>query len=317
MNDVLSWAIKHLELLNTSLIKHEKVIDTSYSKVYKLTTNQNIYYLKQTPETLFIEPKTIQHLRKFGCSHIPKFVAENKDLYCFLMESCGDQSLRHLFNGQIQMDMLKAGITNYTNIQRKVEQHTAELLNLGVFDWRIEKFSSLFVNLIQQEELLMSDGLSLEEIKQLNQAIGTCEALCEKLIETSIPETINHCDFHDNNMLIDKKTGKISIIDWGETVISHPFFSLNGCLWNLTYFQNITTQDNTYKEIQKHAIAPWLDSFDEDKLLEALTIANHLNGIFAALGYELMYQATIGLERTVQQEHPGSIAGCLRSFLNY
>ena len=40
-------------------------------------------------------------------------------------------------------------------------------------------------------------------------------------------------------MLFDSNAGTINIIDWGEVVVSHPFFSLNGCLWNTTHFNDI------------------------------------------------------------------------------
>lgn len=52
-----------------------------------------------------------------------------------------------------------------------------------------------------------------------------CQQLCDMLSKHSIPEAFSHSDFRENNLLLDKKTGSINIIDWGETVIAHPFFS--------------------------------------------------------------------------------------------
>jgi aminoglycoside phosphotransferase (APT) family kinase protein len=46
--------------------------------------------------------------------------------------------------------------------------------------------------------------------------------LCADLAAFKIPETLSHCDFQFNNMLFDKKTDEINIIDWGETVITQP-----------------------------------------------------------------------------------------------
>jgi hypothetical protein len=117
-------------------------------------------------------------------------------------------------------------------------------------------------------------------------------------------------------MLLDRKTGSINIIDWGEVVLSHPFFSLNGFLWNITHFNDVKTNDPIYKRLQLKCIEKWLNLHDKTSLTKALTIANKLSGIYAALGYEKLYIATKDQTITVQQEHPGSIAGCLRTFLN-
>jgi hypothetical protein len=97
--------------------------------------------------------------------------------------------------------------------------------------------------------------------------------------------------------------------------ISHPFFSLNGCLWNLTYFNKLQLTDPMYEQLQIECIAPWLNLHDEKTLLSLFNIANQLLGIYAALEYERLYVATHNLTKTLQQDKKGSIAGCLRAFL--
>lgn len=165
--------------------------------------------------------------------------------------------------------------------------------------------------------MLLDDGLVEEEIKQLHLLHATCQQWCDVLSKHAIPATFSHSDFQENNMLLDKKTGSISIIDWGEAVIAHPFFSLNGCLWNLIYFNDLKPTDSMYRQIQSECIAPSLNLYDEKTLLELLNIAYQLLGIYAALEYERLYVATQNNPtRTIQQEKRGSIAGCLRSFLN-
>ena len=155
-----------------------------------------------------------------------------------------------------------------------------------------------------------------EEINHLHQLHQTCINLCERLSEYKIPETLTHCDFHDNNMLLDNTTQEINIIDWGETVIAHPFFSLNGCLWNMTYFYAAKETDLIYKNLQLAGVTSWVNLYDETQLLTILNLANQLQGVFAALSYERIYVATKNQRKTVQQEHYGSIAGCLRTFIN-
>ena len=294
---------------------HRIVVETSYSIVYQIETTHGVVYLKQVPKALFLEPQTIRFLHQHGCKNIPSLIAENDDLNCFITTACGTISLRHLFNGDVNFDQLKQGIENYTNIQRLLENNIQPMISLGTPDWSLNKFTALYGQLIQQTQLLMDDGLTKKEIDLLHQLYPTCLRLCETLSKYNIPETINHCDFHENNMLLDEKSGAINIIDWGETVIAHPFLSLNGCLWNITYFNKIMQTDVIYRQLQSQCVAPWFNLYDETTLLEVLDTANQLLGIFAALSYERLYDMTKNQSKTVQQEHPGSIAGCLRTFL--
>ena len=312
----LQWAKQYLTSHEKStILNHHIVVETSYSIVYKIETSRSTVYLKQVPNALFLDPQTLRFLHQHGCKNIPEIIAENADLNCFMTASCGNISLRHLFNGKVNFEQLKQGIINYTDIQRRLENSIQPLLTLSTPDWRLDKFSALYKQLIQQNQLLLDDGLTNKEIDCLHELYPTCVHLCETISQYNIPETINHCDFQENNMLLDKKSGAINIIDWGETAVTHPFFSLNGCLWNITYFHKIKETDDTYRQLQSQCVAPWLNLYDEATLLEILDKTNQLLGIFAALGYKRLYDITKNQLKTVQQEHPGSIAGCLRTFL--
>ena len=313
----LQWALQYLTSeKKLNVLDHQKAFHTSYSVVYKIKTTKEVFYLKQIPEALLSGPKVLIFLKQQGAQNIANVVAENDTLCCFLMTSCGDISLRNLFNKKVDIDKLSQGISNYTKIQRLVENKTDQLLSLGIPDWRLNKFASLYDHLLQQDKLLLDDGLTKEEINSLKQLHPLCFELCKKLSEYKIPETIGHCDFHENNMLLDKKTGDINIIDWSESIVTHPFFSLQECLWNITYFNDLEQTDPAYAKLQSHCVANWLNLHDEERLLQALNIAAKLNGAYAALGFERLYVATQNLPKTTQQEHRGAIAGCLKGFLS-
>lgn len=310
------WAIDYLESHHCRLIAIQKIVEPAHSIVKKISTSQGIFYLKQTPPALFLEPDTISLFQAQGCQHIPTVIAKNDRYYSFLTTDCGDATLRTLFSKEkIDMDLLARGISHYVSIQRNLENDTPQLIAINLPDWRLDKFPLLYRALMQETDLLIADGLTPKEITALNQAYDFCVEQCERLSKYKIPETINHCDFHDNNMLLSQKTGEISIIDWGETVIGHPFFSLNTCLWNLTYFHKIKPDDIQYQALQQICVSPWLSNHKESDLITAFNITNDLLGVFAALSYKRMYEATANQSKTVQEEHPGSIAGCLRSFL--
>ncbi len=313
----LQWAEHYLASNEgSSIVDHQIVVETSWSVVCRIETTERVVYLKQVPEFLFLEPDILTFLHQQSCKHIPEILAVNPALNCFMTNACGSRSLRDLFKGQVSFSLLKSGIGTYTNIQRQLENKTQQLLSLDIPDWRLDKFASLYSQLIQQDELLLDDGLTEKEIERLHQLYPTCRQLCDVLSKHGIPETISHPDFQENNMLLDEKTGDINIIDWGETVVSHPFFSLNGCLWNITYWNELKSTDAIYRQIQSECISPWLNLHDEKTLFELFNIANQLLGIYAALEFERLYVVTQNNPRRIQQEKRGSIAGCLRTFLS-
>lgn len=313
---ILSWAEEYLTTYkNLKIINNQIISQRSYSTVYKIQTDQEVFYLKKTPKDLFLEPAVISFLNTQHCGHIPKMIAKNDELNCFLMTSCGDETLRHLFKGKVDLNRLRQGINNFTEIQRALENNVLEMLSFGIPDWRLNKFPLLYCQLIQQEQLLLDDGMRKQEIEKLHQLERVCKDLCNKLLNFGLAETINHNDFHENNMILNKAIGNVSIIDWGEVVITHPFFSLCCFLWNITYFQNMETDDPQYKALQLFCIESWMDSYTQDQLLEILNLTNRLSGVYAALGYEKIYKATHNQANNVQKENPGSIAGCLRTFL--
>jgi len=205
-SEAVQWAIDYLtRQASVRIVNHYNVVQTPYSQVHKIETIQDVFYLKQTPRILFLEAKILAFLHEQGCQNIPEFVAENEMLHCFLMRSCGDVSLRHLFNGETDIVLMSQGILHYTKIQRTMEPTISELINIGALDWRLPQFTSCYENLLQQKSLLLSDGLNQNEIDNLVRLIPLCATLCDELSQHPIPATINHCDFHENNMIIDKK----------------------------------------------------------------------------------------------------------------
>ncbi len=81
--------------------------------------------------------------------------------------------------------------------------------------------------------------------------------ICDELAAFGIPETLNHGDFHDGNVLV--KNGRITLFDWGDGCVAHPFVSLR------TFFVSI---ENSLK-LEDYAFTP------EMAALASIFISNH------------------------------------------
>jgi hypothetical protein len=144
-SQALEWDVNYLTINDGPILNQKKIIQTPYSEVFKIETALGkTFYLKQVPEALFLEPIMLAYFHEQDCQNTPKLVTKNNILHCCLMISCGDVSLRSLFKGRVNLDMLNQGITNYTKIQRCLENKTQERNGLKIIIF-LQSLLSFFV----------------------------------------------------------------------------------------------------------------------------------------------------------------------------
>ena len=251
-------------------------------------------------------------------ANVPIVIDINQKLYCFLMKDAGN-SLRESLQHHFQTDLLCHAIKKYTYIQRAITKQINTFLALGVPDWQLEKLPMLYEQLIGQKEIFQEDGMTIDELHILHKLSPKFSSMCALLSHHKIPATLDHCDFHDNNILIENNTNNITIIDWGETVIAHPFFSMVSCLNNAAYRYALKETDDAYIELQDACLENWLGFTSQDNLLEAIFLTKRLWPIYSSLGfYRLMMSSnTKGFKSYADQYFTplGRLTGFFREFI--
>lgn len=284
MNDqtrLIQWATDYL-VANDHSIDHppEIILETPWSTVVRFITSKGFIYLKQTPPAISREPRIIEILSDNFHANVPFVLAINDVLHCFLMKDAG-QSLRAYLKTDFQPNLLSRAIKEYTFIQRATEDYIETFLALGVPDWRLDKLPHLYDHIINQVELLKDDGLTDKELKVLHDLSPQLRAQCEQLAKYQIPETLGFYDINTNNVLIDTNTKKMTCIDWGESVVTHPFFSLHTYLYQATIHHSVKESDQTYYQLQEACLENWLVSIPKTQLLEAFSLAKKLWPIYS------------------------------------
>jgi len=84
------------------------------------------------------------------------------------------------------------------------------------------------------------------------------------------------------NILIDKDTQKTTVIDLGEVVITHPFYSLHNCLHMAK--ENNSLSDTQYNHILESCLEPWLSLESRVNLTEIISYIQETWMIHAVLG---------------------------------
>lgn len=280
---ILEWGTDYLSskgyLIQGS---HTIVVATPWSNVIRFSTSKGYIYLKQTPPAISTEPKIIQVLADRFQANVPFVIAINNDLHCFLMKDAG-QSLREYLKTDFQKNLLCQAIKQYASIQRSTENHFESFFPLGVPDWRLDKLPLLYDQIINQVDLLQEDGLSDKELRILHDLSPKFSAQCELLSQYQIPETLAIYDINTNNVLIDPNTKKMIVIDLGEAVITHPFFSLHTYLNQATIHHSVKELDQTYCQLQEACLENWLGVTTKNQLVEAFLLAKKFWPIYSVL----------------------------------
>lgn len=157
---------------------------------------------------------------------------------------------------------------------------------------------------------LKNDGLKQIEIDNLKKLYSRVKDLCHSLSQYDIPETIEHGDFHDNNMLLNNENTLI-INDWGDTVITHPFFSMTSFLDSLSRNHNINEDDPIGQNLTENYLNFWLKYESKANLKIVFELARRLNNIKFVLSFYRITQCP-GMEDLGQ--YKGTIAKALIEF---
>jgi hypothetical protein len=309
--EMIQWSCKSLisqgYILKSNL--PENVQTTPWSYVARFATSDGYIYLKHTPKLLALETVIIQILHDQFRLSVPNVIAHNAELNCFLMKDAG-RPLRKVLKKQFDEALLCKAIIQFTSLQLAVADHVEIFLNIGVPDWRLNKFPDLFNEVILQKDLLIADGLSEVEISGLDKLLPKISNLCKKLSAYSIKQTIVQPDFNDNNTLINDISQAITIIDLGEISISHPFFSLLNFLQQIRKHHALTENDDSYLRIKDACFKNYMRIESKENLLKAFAMAQTLWLVYGILSqYRLMLACG---EAKILSFQPGRLRSALK-----
>ena len=258
--EIIGWAAG---LLGQASPATQVVAQTPYSTVIKIDGGHALYYLKQTPPNLFIEAKVIAICRdKCGIRAIPEIIASDPRRNCFLMTSCGDLSLRQRCggsyeHGKLDIELAGKALRLYRDMQLATMDHICTFIDLGVPDWRLDKMPQLYRDLVDDAAMLQDYNLDQAHIASLRELAGEVERKCKALSAFGIEACLNHSDLHDGNMLFDRATQAVSLIDLGEVTVDHPFLSLVAALGRMSRRYKIDPASRDYKRLYEACFSGW------------------------------------------------------------
>jgi aminoglycoside/choline kinase family phosphotransferase len=288
----------------------------AWSTVMRVPTDQGLLFFKATaPETIY-ESALTQLLANLYPDCLPDLVAVDTAHGWMLMRDGGEQ-LRAFIRPTQDIKPWEPVITRYAELQIGLAGHVSEILALGIPDHRLAALPALYVQLLNDEASLMIDqekGLTSAEFQQLQELTPRFGQICADLAAFGIPESLNHGDFHDGNILL--KDGRITFFDWGDASVTHPFVSLR------TFFVSIEIalklDDYAFTPemaaLLERYLEPWQKFASQDALLAAYRISKPVAAIVKTLAW---HQTISRLDGSLREEYAWIVPELLREFMVY
>ena len=152
-----------------------------------------------------------------------------------------------------------AALPAYAELQRGETERVAEHLAAGVPDLRVASVPAGYERLLAQELPLDDD-----EVVRLRAFAPGLAELAADLDARGIPASVQHDDLHMNNLF--EQDGHLRVLDWGDSSIGHPFWSLVVTFRFLDETTGLPPGDPWFARIRDAYLEPWgqglIDTFE-------------------------------------------------------
>jgi hypothetical protein len=222
----------------------ETVHERPWSRVLLVPTAAGDLFFKVNAPRFAHEARVIDALARLRPELVPELVAVDLERGWMLLADAGDR-LRERPDAAVWPRLL----TDYAELQIAAVADADALLAAGVPDARLARLPVLY------EEAGGRDAALVEE-------------LCAALGETGLPATIQHDDLHDGNVFV--HGGRYRIMDWGDSVVSHPFVSI------------AEAEPFAGDAGVRAYLEPWMRFAPLERLRDAIPVAKRLAGVTRA-----------------------------------
>ena len=272
-----AWVEEQLALLGANPVGEiDQFHVRPWSTVMRLPTGRGDVYFKANMTLLKHEAALVTMLAARRPDCIPPLLAVDVERGWMLMGDAGTR-LREVVERERDLTRWLEILPLYAGVQIDMADQADDFVAVGVPDLRLSVLPAKF------EQLLVGlDDLPSRDRRRLAESVPRVEEMCEELAGYGVPETIQHDDFHDGQVFLGN--GRYLLLDWGDSCVSHPFFTLSvtlegGLAWGLDDVQgsvDVTPFRDAY-----------LEPFARDDAVAAAEIAMRLGWACRAVNGDL------------------------------
>jgi hypothetical protein len=241
----------------------------SWATVLRVPTADGPVWFKANTAELRHEVAIVERVSRRVPERVPALLASDVDRGWMLMADAGER-LREVVVSEHSLARWHDVLSGAADLHRALEPDVEDLLAAGVPDLRLAGLADGYAELVDR----------IEVEPRFREATSRVRELVDELASYGVTETLQHDDLHDGQVFV--KDGRNLVMDWGDGVVSHPFFTLSvtlegGVAWGLDDVEN--SED----------IEPYVDTYlsryapDRPELRDAVPAALRLGWVCRAL----------------------------------
>ena len=320
----LEWKEQEREWIHAHAQRHSTLVTGeieqphmyAWSTVLHVPTDQGKLFFKATAHETIYEAALTQALARWFPDCMPELVAVDAGRGWMLMRDGGEQ-LRASIRPTKDLAPWKRVIKRYAEVQIGLAEHVTEMLSLRIPDHRLSVLPTRFNQLLTNEDSFMIEqekGLTSAEWQQVQAKAPRLKEICQQLAAYGIPESLNHGDFHDGNILL--KDGRITFFDWGDGDITHPFVSLRTFFVSIEIALDLEDYSFTPEmaELLDIYLKPWQKFASQEDLLKAYQLSKPLASIVKALAWHTTISR---MGEDLRKEYAWIVPELMREFVHH
>jgi hypothetical protein len=184
-----------------------------WATALRVPTAGGVVWFKASAPEVAHEGPVVELLSGRRPELVPPPIAVERER-AWMLSADGGTRLREIVASERDLSRWVDVLRPYAELQRDAAADVDAFLAAGVPDRRLAVLPGLYRGLAER---LDDDRLRAE--------VPRVEAMCKELASFGIPETIQHDDLHDAQVFVDDD-GAYHVLDWGDSVVSHPFMTL-------------------------------------------------------------------------------------------
>jgi hypothetical protein len=243
-----AWIRQHVTPTGEVETAHEM----PWSTVLRVPHEGGVAWFKECGPVMAFEPYLTAELYSRWPDRVTEVIAYDEQRAWLLMGDAGSAIRAH---GNPPELWLKA-LPPYSELQRGETSNADDFVAHGLPDLRLDRIPRRY------EEFLRSEmPLEADEIQRLRDFQPRLAELCSELAAHEIPPSIQHDDLHLANVYV--QDGEMRVLDWGDSSVAHPFFSLFTPFRFLDEINHLDPGDPWFERLRDAYLEPWGNDFIE------------------------------------------------------
>jgi hypothetical protein len=226
----------------------------------------------------------------------------------WMLQTDGGTLLRDLVEGNGDHDAWLEILPLYAELQMDAVADSEELVAAGAPDRRLAVLPRQFEELLTDPEEL--GELTDEELVRLQDLVPVVDRDARELAAYGLPETIQHDDLHDGQIFV--REGGYVFFDWGDSCVSHPFYTLVVTLAVLAHRLGLEQDAPELDRFRDAYLESWTHLSAREDVGAAFTIAYRLGVLCRGLTWARVIAA---LPRPLEAQDADAVPERMRMLL--